>query len=176
MFFYISLTPISTTSGLWSTGNTHKYQQIDVYIYQCVDDHSQLLRACFPSSRCVLMQGYLLIQYFKLYKRVKERIASKVLSMQSSCFYYFHRNETCKWQCILHKRVYSQLKLLYPNTMKNIYQLLLMRTLVVSVYISKACTGKKRLSPQFWGKFFFFVLLCIIYNVHIVWSEIVNTC
>ena len=29
------LTPISTTSGLWSTGNTRKYQQIDIYIYQC---------------------------------------------------------------------------------------------------------------------------------------------
>ena len=36
MFFYIVLTPISTTSGLWSTGNTRKYHQIDVYIYQCV--------------------------------------------------------------------------------------------------------------------------------------------
>ena len=35
MFFYIVLTPISTTSGLGSTGNTRKYQQIDVYIYQC---------------------------------------------------------------------------------------------------------------------------------------------
>ena len=35
MFFYMVLTPISTTSGLWSTGNTRKYHQIDVYIYQC---------------------------------------------------------------------------------------------------------------------------------------------
>ena len=35
MFFYIVLTPISTTSGLWSTGNTRKYHQIDVHIYQC---------------------------------------------------------------------------------------------------------------------------------------------
>ena len=35
MFFYIVLTPISTTSGLWSTGNTRKYHQIDVCIYQC---------------------------------------------------------------------------------------------------------------------------------------------
>ena len=34
--FFIVLTPISTTSGLWSTGNTRKYHQIDVYIYQCV--------------------------------------------------------------------------------------------------------------------------------------------
>ena len=33
--FYIVLTPISTTSGLCSIGNTRKYQQIDVYIYQC---------------------------------------------------------------------------------------------------------------------------------------------
>ena len=32
------LTPISTTSGLGSTGNTRKYQQIDVYIYQCERD------------------------------------------------------------------------------------------------------------------------------------------
>ena len=36
MFFYIVLAPISTTSGLRSTGNTRKYQQIDVYIYQHV--------------------------------------------------------------------------------------------------------------------------------------------
>ena len=36
--FYIVLTPISTTSGLWSTGNTRKYHQIDVYIYQCAYD------------------------------------------------------------------------------------------------------------------------------------------
>ena len=35
MFFYIVFTLISITSGLWSTGNTRKYQQIDVYIYQC---------------------------------------------------------------------------------------------------------------------------------------------
>ena len=34
-FSMYDLTPISTTSGLWSTGNTRKYQQIDVYIYQC---------------------------------------------------------------------------------------------------------------------------------------------
>ena len=36
MFFYTVLKPISTTSGLWSTGNTRKYHQFDVYIYQCV--------------------------------------------------------------------------------------------------------------------------------------------
>ena len=36
MFFYIVLAPITTTSGLWSAGNTRKYQQIDEYIYQCV--------------------------------------------------------------------------------------------------------------------------------------------
>ena len=36
MFLYTVLTPKSTTSGLWSAGNTRKYQQIDVYIYQCV--------------------------------------------------------------------------------------------------------------------------------------------
>ena len=35
MFFYMVLTPISTTSGISSTGNTRKYKQIDVYIYQC---------------------------------------------------------------------------------------------------------------------------------------------
>ena len=34
-FFYLVLTKISTTSGLISTGSTRKYQQIDVYIYQC---------------------------------------------------------------------------------------------------------------------------------------------
>ena len=35
MLLFIVLAPISTTSGLWSTGNTRKYQQIDVNIYQC---------------------------------------------------------------------------------------------------------------------------------------------
>ena len=37
--FYIVLTltkmKIPTTFALWSTGNTHKYRQIDAYIYQC---------------------------------------------------------------------------------------------------------------------------------------------
>ena len=55
MFFYIVLTPISTTSGLWSTGNTRKYQQIDVYIYQREagtvrhDDDEQLILASFET-------------------------------------------------------------------------------------------------------------------------------
>ena len=43
---YIVLTPISTTSGLWSTDNMRKHQQIDVYIYQCVQvsiDHCLFL-------------------------------------------------------------------------------------------------------------------------------------
>ena len=35
MFFCIVLAPISVTSGQRSTGNTRKYHQIDVYIYQC---------------------------------------------------------------------------------------------------------------------------------------------
>ena len=37
MFFYIALTPISTTSGLRSTGNTRKYMyhQIDVGFPNC---------------------------------------------------------------------------------------------------------------------------------------------
>ena len=29
---------IPTTSALWSTRNTRKYQQIDVYIYKCEKD------------------------------------------------------------------------------------------------------------------------------------------
>ena len=42
MFFYLVLTPISTTSGIWSAGNTRKYHQIDVYIYQCeLTKHTQ---------------------------------------------------------------------------------------------------------------------------------------
>ena len=42
MFIYIVLTPISTTSGLRSTGN--KYHQIDVYIYQC--EYETLSKEC----------------------------------------------------------------------------------------------------------------------------------
>ena len=45
--FYIVLTPISITSGLKSTGNTRKYHQIDVYIYQC---ENNLLQNIFSSS------------------------------------------------------------------------------------------------------------------------------
>ena len=36
MFFFIVLTRLYTTTDLLSTGNTRKYQQIDVYIYQSV--------------------------------------------------------------------------------------------------------------------------------------------
>ena len=45
MFFYIVLTPISTTSGLCRTDNTRKYHQIDVYIYQCVGRHIKTHKA-----------------------------------------------------------------------------------------------------------------------------------
>ena len=41
MFFYIVSTPISTTSGLWSTDNMRKYHQIDVYIYQCEEENKK---------------------------------------------------------------------------------------------------------------------------------------
>ena len=43
-FSIFDLTPISTTSGLWSTGNTRKYQQIDAYIYQCDNTTTTKLR------------------------------------------------------------------------------------------------------------------------------------
>ena len=56
MFFYIVLTPISTTSGLWSTGNTRKYHQIDVYIYQC--DHS-----IWTWVRCILFFMFIFLLY-----------------------------------------------------------------------------------------------------------------
>ena len=52
MFFYIVLTPISTTSGLRSTINTRKNHQIDVYIYQCdwftlqTDDYDLIIDLC----------------------------------------------------------------------------------------------------------------------------------
>ena len=50
MFFYIVLTPISTTSGLWSTGNTRKYHQINVYIYQCGYYRCMCESSKFPKS------------------------------------------------------------------------------------------------------------------------------
>ena len=49
VFFYIVLTPISTTSGLWSTGNMRKYHQIDVYIYQC--DTERIKKNMFSVQR-----------------------------------------------------------------------------------------------------------------------------
>ena len=33
--WHVYLYSINTNIGLWSTGNTRKYHQIDVYIYQC---------------------------------------------------------------------------------------------------------------------------------------------
>ena len=61
MLFYIALTPISTTSGLRSTGNTRKYHQIDVYIYQCECDCLKLAEAvCIFSSPEPLAHGELL--------------------------------------------------------------------------------------------------------------------
>ena len=60
MFFYKELTPISTTSGLWSTGNTRKYHQIDVYIYQCVgcirdDRYWGVEKNHFLHLKCILL-------------------------------------------------------------------------------------------------------------------------
>ena len=49
MYLNIVLTPIYTTSSLWSTGNTRKYQQIDVYIYQCVNIPIRFLSKCMWS-------------------------------------------------------------------------------------------------------------------------------
>ena len=77
MFFYIVLTPISTTSGLWSTGNIRKYQQIDVYIYQCGCGTPKELRTSkgdyrikqwFSSEMCPFLKWELLL---------KERICSQ---------------------------------------------------------------------------------------------------
>ena len=64
MFFCIVLTPISTTSGLRSTSNMRKYQQIDVYIYQCVccalaKDHVMLITyrcRVSHSNACILLK------------------------------------------------------------------------------------------------------------------------
>ena len=44
MLFFTVLTPISTTSGIYSTDNTRKYQQIDVYIYYCADVKQIILK------------------------------------------------------------------------------------------------------------------------------------
>ena len=52
MFFCIVLTPISTTSGLWSTGNTRKYHQIYVYIYQYERDAEMCNNAPTAKTRC----------------------------------------------------------------------------------------------------------------------------
>ena len=57
MFFYLVLTPISITSGLWSTGNTRKYQQIDVYIYQCVCGPETPERVILPTMKTSFHDG-----------------------------------------------------------------------------------------------------------------------
>ena len=62
MFFYIVLTPISTTSGLWHTGNARKYHQIDEYIYQCVfsifgTEKAALLMVCESISIAFLARA-----------------------------------------------------------------------------------------------------------------------
>ena len=65
MFFYIHvvLTPISTISSLCSTGNTRNYQQIDVYIYQCV--YIVLISECIPllSVNTVILTIFCLIMW-----------------------------------------------------------------------------------------------------------------
>ena len=58
MFFFIVLTPIYTTSGLWSTDNTRKYHQIDVYIYQCGNAEVGLcsVNVVFPGHTRLLIE------------------------------------------------------------------------------------------------------------------------
>ena len=63
VFFYIVLTPISTTSGLWSTGNTRKYHQIDVYIYQC---EVRALQAVAVNERLFFLKSSVCL-FLKLY-------------------------------------------------------------------------------------------------------------
>ena len=67
MFLYIVLTPISTTSGLWSTGNTRKYHQIDVYIYQCglVWSSLEFYSPLFVVKECIDIRGKL--SYFFIF-------------------------------------------------------------------------------------------------------------
>ena len=61
MFFYIVLTQTSTTSGLWGTDNTHKYHQVDVYIYQC--DYMSMFY-CMTGEPFVMRSEYLYSQFY----------------------------------------------------------------------------------------------------------------
>ena len=65
MFFYIVLTPISTTSGLWSTGNKRKYHQIDVYIYQCEHGVLEKLEKSFLIMHSYLMACIMVKSHWK---------------------------------------------------------------------------------------------------------------
>ena len=73
MFFYIVLTPISTTSSLRRTGNKRKYHQIDVYIYQCdvtnddddgddydhdINDNRDMNSLCLATQKEILQVQY----------------------------------------------------------------------------------------------------------------------
>ena len=84
-FFYIVLTPISTISGLWSTGNTRKYQQIDVYIYQCVGTDLKLRHFTLLNSHYVKYLFFflnLLILMLTLEMREKGRKNSEGLLLK----------------------------------------------------------------------------------------------
>ena len=73
MFFYIVLTPISTTYSLWSTSNRRKYHQIDVYIYQCAISrlHSiSSLKVLDNSSASVFSWNNFFFSKFNFWKKL----------------------------------------------------------------------------------------------------------
>ena len=128
MFFCIVLTPISTTSGLWSIGKTLKYQKIDIYIYQrgvegvFVQTECKYWSVLNESGRSVwtLTQGNdyacisLSADFFFLQNHYLQKILSRILSVsnvEAHRYYYggpdldpinsrrYFYAITCSWCC-----------------------------------------------------------------------------
>ena len=83
--FYIVLTPIYSASGLWSTGNTRKYQQIDVYIYQCEDANS-------PSQLNGI--GKIWIVFVTTYFTIQVTLKRTMMTLRSSHFCSLQTTQT----------------------------------------------------------------------------------
>ena len=107
MFFYIALyivlTPISTTFGLRSTGNTRKYHQIDVYIYQC--DKAFLLTR---------LKKYLNPHVNSCSKVISELTTGNILHESSSAPQQ-HKSVQYKWFTLYLHRDVSHTDMLQPH-------------------------------------------------------------
>ena len=179
LFFWVDivLMSISTTSSLWSTGKTRKYQQIDVYIYQCEDvkDYVICYVICF-----VICWGIWSINPFKPNRFSRSYLLAQTMSILRVVEWYYHFHSILlehsvseQWSHILLHLIWVCAVCLCPT--KRTLGWIRLRAMDDVVFVEWAeCTfedsrtihikGSHQLSDNFWGAFTVF-LKCSFFDI-----------